>query len=104
VSWIHRDDVNGLFLLALDHPDAVGPINGTAPHPVRNREFGRELARAVHRPFLPVGPPDFVLRIALGEVARVVAEGQKILPAKAHALGYSFKFPELRGALADLFA
>jgi uncharacterized protein (TIGR01777 family) len=104
MSWIHRDDITGLFLLALDHPDAAGPINGTAPRPVRNQEFGRELARAVHRPFLPFGPPDLLLRLALGEVARAVTEGQKILPAKAESLGYSFKFPELRGALVDLFA
>jgi len=104
MSWIHRDDITGLFLHALDRSDAVGPINGTAPHPVRNAEFSRELARAVHRPFLPFGPPDFVLRLVLGPVAQVVAEGQKVLPVKAESLGYSFKFPELRGALADLFA
>jgi uncharacterized protein (TIGR01777 family) len=104
MSWIHRDDITGLFLLALDHPGAVGPINGTAPLPVRNQEFSRELARAVHRPFLPFGPPDFVLRLVLGEVAGAVAEGQRILPAKARSLGYSFRFPELRGALADLVA
>jgi uncharacterized protein (TIGR01777 family) len=103
MSWIHHEDIVGLFLLALDHPDARGPINGTAPRPVRNAGFGRALAKAVHRPFLPFGPPDFVLKVALGDVARVVTEGQKVLPAKAESLGYSFRFPELQGAIEDLF-
>lgn len=103
MSWIHCDDIVGLFLLALDHPEATGAINGTAPNPVRNQEFSHELARAVHRPFLPLGPPDFVLKVALGEVAQVVTEGQKVLPEKAKSLGYRFRFPELRAAIADLF-
>lgn len=103
MSWIHHNDIVGLFLLALDHPDARGPINGTAPGVVRNAEFSRVLAKAVHRPFLPFGPPDFVLKLALGEVAQVVTGGQKVIPAKAESLGYPFRFPELRGAIEDLF-
>ncbi len=58
MSWIHIDDIVGLFLLALDRPDARGPINGTAPEPARNGDFSRALAKALHRPFLPIGPPD----------------------------------------------
>lgn len=104
MSWIHLEDITGIFLLALDRPEATGPINGTSPQPVRNVDFGRALARAVHRPFVPVGPPDAVLRLVLGEVAQVVASGQKVLPARAQALGYSFKYPELAGALENLFA
>src|SRR5260370_697140 len=72
ISWIHIEDIVGLFLLAIDNPAARGPINGTAPNPVRNNDFSRELARVLHRPFLPFGPPDSVLRVALGEKAHVV--------------------------------
>ena len=62
------------------------------------------MAKAVHRPFLPFGPPDFLLRVALGEVAKVVTEGQRVLPVKAQKLGYAFRFPTLKEALRDLFA
>ncbi len=91
MSWIHIEDIVGMALLALDHPEANGPINGTAPHPVRNAEFSRALSRALWRPyapwrvFLPIGPPDFVLRLVLGEVARVVTTGQRVLPTRAEA-------------------
>lgn len=104
MSWIHLDDIAGLFLLALDNPGASGPINGTAPNPERNADFSKALAKAVHRPFLPFGPPDFLLRAALGEVAKVVTEGQRVLPARAQQLGYRFRFPTLNDALRDLFA
>jgi uncharacterized protein (TIGR01777 family) len=103
MSWVHAEDIVGIFLLALDHPDARGPINGTAPNPARNAEFARALAKVVRRPFLPFGPPDFVLKAVLGEVADLVVEGQKVLPTKAQALGYAFRFPELLPALRQIF-
>lgn len=106
MSWVHRDDIVGLFLLALDHPDARGPINGVAPAPARNAEFSRMLARVLRRgvwpPYVPFGPPDLVLRAVLGEVATVIASGQRVLPKRALELGYVFRFPLLEAALRDL--
>ena len=104
MSWIHHEDILGLFLLGLDHADARGPINAISPNPVTNKEFSRSLAKALHRPFLPIGPPAALLRVVLGEVADVVVSGQRVLPARAEALGYRFRFPELNEALRDVFA
>jgi uncharacterized protein (TIGR01777 family) len=103
VSWIHHADLVGLLLLALDNPEAKGPINGTAPNPVTNKGFAQALGRALGRPsFFPT--PRFMLRLALGEVAGLVTTGQRVLPRMAQKLGYTFQFPEidaaLRGALA----
>ncbi len=105
MSWIHLADIVGLFVEALDNSAATGAINGTAPNPVRNYDFSKELARAVGRRyvFAPFGPPDWVLKLVLGEVADVVTKGQKVLPKQAQTLGYRFKFPDLAGALADIF-
>lgn len=103
VSWIHHDDLIGLFLLALDNPQAHGPLNGTAPHPVTNRQFSNALGRALRRPSF-MRTPRFMLRAMLGEVAGVVTTGQRVLPHKALALGYPFQFPEIREALADVLA
>lgn len=103
MSWIHCADIVGIILLALENPEASGPINGTAPNPVRNVDFSRALARAVRRPFLPVGPPDALLRLALGDVAEIVATGQRVLPRRALALGYTFAYPTIDTALANLF-
>ena len=66
--------------------------------------FSKALARVVRRPFIPMGPPDALLSLMLGEVAQVVTRGQKVLPARAPSLGYAFRHPDLPGALRALFA
>lgn len=104
-SWIHLDDIVGIYLMALDHTSATGPINGTAPNPVRFQEFARALARAcTFLPFVPFGPPDAVLKAILGEVAEVVATGSRVMPMKATQLGYQFKYPLVADALKAIFA
>jgi uncharacterized protein (TIGR01777 family) len=103
VSWIHVEDLVGIILLGLDNAQAVGPINGTAPQPVTNREFARALGRALHRPsFMPT--PGFALRVALGKVADLVTKGQRVVPRKALELGYKFQCETIDAALARLFA
>jgi uncharacterized protein len=101
MSWIHHDDMVGLFLFALDTPGCVGPINGIAPNPVTNREFSKALGKALHRPAI-FPTPGFALKLLLGEVADVVTNGQRVLPRKALALGYPFRYPTIDGALAEL--
>jgi hypothetical protein len=101
VSWVHLDDVCGLVLHAIQDERIVGPFNLTAPNPVTNRELSKSLGRALNRPsFLPT--PGFGLKLALGGVASMLVTGQRVLPAKALATGYVFRFPSLDGALADL--
>jgi uncharacterized protein (TIGR01777 family) len=101
MSWIHRDDLVGIFLLALDHDNARGPLNGTAPEPVTNKAFGKALGHALHRPsFMPT--PGFALRLMLGEVADVIVNGQRVLPKRPLALGYSFQYPTVEAALAEI--
>jgi uncharacterized protein (TIGR01777 family) len=100
VSWIHHDDLVGLILLALDNAEASGPMNGTAPQPVTNKQFAKALGRALGRPsFLPT--PKFALRVMLGPVAMLVTTGQRVLPKRALGLGYAFRFPEIEGAMRD---
>jgi uncharacterized protein (TIGR01777 family) len=100
-SWIHPDDLIGLYLLALENDNASGPINATAPAPVTNREFTDTIGRVVGSPsWLPV--PEFGLRLALGEMADVVIFGQRVLPRRAEELGYSFRYTALEPALRDL--
>jgi uncharacterized protein len=103
MSWIHLDDIVSLFMLALDNPAATGPINGTAPNPVRNVEFSKALAKTLHRRMLPFGPPDAILRLVLGQVAEVVTRGQRVIPTRAVELGYSFEHPDLLVALESIF-
>jgi NAD dependent epimerase/dehydratase family enzyme len=78
-------------------------LNITAPTPVTNRELAQALGRALHRPSL-VPAPAFALRLALGEMASAVLDGQRALPAKAQTLGFTFGYPTLDRALQQLYA
>jgi len=103
MSWIHHADLIGLFLLALDRADASGLINGTAPNPVVNRDFGKVLGRVLHRPSL-VWTPGLALRVLVGEAGSLVVTGQRVLPRRALELGYSFQYPTLDAALTEILA
>lgn len=100
MSWIHRDDLLALFEWLLSRSDLDGAFNATAPTPVSNREFAQTLGRVLHRPaVLPL--PAFVLRTAFGEMSRLLLTGQRVLPARAVAAGFTFRFPDLESALRD---
>lgn len=100
ISWIHLDDLVGLYLMALDRPDARGPINGTAPEPVTNWGMAQSLAAVLGKPnWLPV--PKLALKLLLGEQSQLVTHGQRAMPAKAKELGYDFNFPLLEPALRE---
>ena len=101
VSWIHHADETGLILYALDQASVSGPLNATAPRPVTNRELARAIGRAVGRLAFPP-PPGFAPRLGVGEVADLVLNGQRVLPRKALSLGYTFRYPDIDSALAEL--
>lgn len=98
MSWIHRDDLVSLFLFALRSAAAAGALNGTAPAPVRNRDFASAVGAALHRPaVLPA--PAAALRFVFGEMATILLDGQRAVPKRALTLGFSFRYPDLRSAL-----
>ncbi|MDX1663566.1 MAG: TIGR01777 family oxidoreductase [Candidatus Promineifilaceae bacterium] len=100
-SWIHIADEAAAIRFLIENEAALGPYNLTAPHPVQNDTFGQILAREMGRPhFLPV--PAFAMRALFGEVATVVVEGQRVLPARLQEAGYDFRFTELAPALDNL--
>jgi uncharacterized protein len=102
MSWIHRLDWVEMVRWIVMTQEARGPINLTAPHPVTNREFTRSLARAIKRPAL-FPAPKIALKVVLGEFANFVVTGQRVIPERALALGYHFRYPELDIAFRGIF-
>lgn len=102
MSWIHVKDLISVFeFVALKNPSFDGAINATAPNPVTNAKFAHALGRAVKMPaVLPA--PAFALKLFLGEMSAVILEGQKVLPKRLEAAGFSFQFEKVESALADL--
>jgi uncharacterized protein (TIGR01777 family) len=99
--WIHLADVVGIALLALGDDRAIGPVNAVGPEPVRNRELARAIGRALSRPSL-LPAPAAAIRLAVGEMAEVVLASQRVVPRRAVALGYGFRFPEVGAAVREL--
>ncbi|MEK0179165.1 MAG: TIGR01777 family protein [Oscillatoriales cyanobacterium] len=100
-SWIHRDDVVNLILYALQNPQVEGVLNATAPHPVRMNELCETLGEVLQRPsWLPV--PSFALELLLGDGAKVVLEGQQVLPKRTLVSGFQYEYPKLRSALEEI--
>jgi uncharacterized protein (TIGR01777 family) len=98
MSWIHRDDVVGMMLAALGDERWSGPVNATAPEPLSNRDFSAALGRVLKRPaLLPV--PGLALQLLYGEMAEIVTQGARVVPAKPLVLGYGFQHPQLEEAL-----
>ncbi len=99
MSWVHVDDVAGLWLHAARTGSLRGPMNAVGPAPVTNADFTRALAGALHRPaLLPV--PSLALRAAFGDLAELLTASQRVLPVVAQGSGYAFEHPSLSGALA----
>lgn len=101
-AWIERDDLVRLILHAIAKPELSGAVNATAPHPVRNAEFTKALARGLHRPaFFRI--PAWPLRLIARDFAdELLLGGQRIVPEKALASGFVFHHPDLDGALAAI--
>jgi uncharacterized protein (TIGR01777 family) len=99
--WIHwLDEVDAIrFLIENEH--AAGPVNLSAPNPLKNRDFSGSIGKILGRPAV-VPAPGVALKLMFGEMSDALLKGQRVIPAQLHALGYEFKFPEAESALHDL--
>jgi uncharacterized protein len=104
VSWIALEDAINAIVYLLGKTDVTGPVNITAPKPVTNREMATTLGRVLHRPSL-VPVPSFALKMAFGaDGADMLQSGQRVLPERLVASGFTFRFPTLEPALRHLLA
>lgn len=101
MPWIHYQDLIGMIEFLLEQPQLNGVFNGVSPNPVRNGEFTAALARHLRRPaFLFV--PAFLLKLAMGEMGLLLLQGQRALPKRFEAAGFSFRHADLDSALSDI--
>jgi uncharacterized protein (TIGR01777 family) len=107
MSWIHETDMNRLFDRALTDAAMQGTYLATAPHPVPNRNFMRELRKAMR---MPIGLPAFAWMVRLGAplLLRTDPElalyGRYLISERLRTDGFEFQFPQLSDAFADLCA
>lgn len=101
ISWIHIDDMVRLIDFCVKNKEIEGPINASCPGPVRYKEFGATVAKVLNRPhWLHV--PSIMIYSALGEMATILLQGQRVIPQKALDHGFTFLYPNLEPAVIDL--
>ncbi|QTN41027.1 TIGR01777 family oxidoreductase [Marinobacter salsuginis] len=100
MPWIHRDDVVGALIWMMENPNASGPFNVVSPNPATNAEFTRTLGKVLHRPTLFPAPAP-VLKVALGEMARLLLTGQRAIPERLTQEKFEFRYPDLEQALSQ---
>jgi uncharacterized protein (TIGR01777 family) len=101
VSWIHIDDLCGIFIKVIEDQKMAGAYNAVAPMPATNREMTKAIAETLHRPLIFPAVPGFLLRILLGEMADAVVKGSNVSSGRIEKTGFHFRFPDLHGALRD---
>ncbi len=103
LSWLHIDDAVGLIIAALQDDRWRGPVNACSPQPVRQHAFHRALCQHFGS-WTFVAAPRLALQVAVGPFAAALLSSQRALPQAALSRGYAFRFPQLDGALSNLFA
>jgi hypothetical protein len=105
ISWIHVGDLSRLFIEAVEHDEMAGTFNAVGPEPMTNREFMRELRRALHRPWSPPAP-EWAVKLGsrlMGTEPSLALVGCRVAPRRILEAGFKFQFAELPGALKNLF-
>ena len=104
MSWIHVADLNAVIRRAIADASMSGMYVVTAPGPVTNREFMRQLRNAVRRPWSPPVPAPLVRfgAMLMRTDPELALYGRRLMPSRLTREGFSFRFPQLDAALADL--
>lgn len=102
--WIHIEDLSRMFIHLLENPGLTGPYNGSAPHPITNKDFVKAIAKSLGRPFIPAPGPAFALKLVLGEQADMVLMSNRTSADKIIQTGFTFQFTDPVDALKHLYA
>lgn len=102
VSWIHIDDIVGLYIKAIEDVSWSGPYNAVAPQPVPSKTLIQTMAKVKGGLAIPAPVPAFVLRTMLGEMSIEVLKSATVSSSKAEAGGYRFLYPDVLSAVKAL--
>ena len=101
-SWIHINDICKMFKECLLNKQASGIYNAVVPLPLTNKDFTKVIAKSLYNPHLVVPAPAFALRLAMGEMANVVLNSNRVIPTRMTELGFEYEFEDLSKAIIDL--
>lgn len=103
IPWIHWQDVADMYLYAIEKINLSGVYNMAAPNPVTNKRFTKVLAKQLHRPVWPIRVPAFIFKLLMGEMSTLVLGSTRVSAEKIERDGFTFRYPELAGALEEIY-
>lgn len=102
MPWIHLDDLCQMYIHQIEE-NVNGVFNAVAPEHHTSTTFSKQLAKSVSRPYVGINVPSFMLKLAFGEMSKILLEGSRIASDKIRKHKFSFQFAELAEALNNLF-
>ncbi|WP_158738261.1 TIGR01777 family oxidoreductase [Alteribacillus sp. YIM 98480] len=107
ISWLHIDDLNSMFLKAIEDKSMGGIYNATGPQPVTNKEFMKTLRKVLNKGWAPPAPTPLVWAgayVVMGTEPSLALTGRNALPQKLIDEGFTFQYNNLKTALSDLLS
>lgn len=102
VSWIHINDIVGIYMFALEQEKINGVFNAVAPQPVTNEQLVMAMAKTKGGMAIPIKVPEFALKLLLGEMSTEVLKSATVSSNKIEDAGYHFQFPSIEAAVSNL--
>jgi hypothetical protein len=103
VPWIHWQDAVDMYLAAIENINLTGVYNMVAPAPVTNKQLMKAIARQLNRPLWFFGVPSLVFKMLMGEMSIIILGSTKVSAQKIQDEGFTFKYPDLAGALKQIY-
>lgn len=103
MSWIAIEDLARMIQFAIENETVQGTFNAVAPEPVQNDEFGRELSKAIKRPYFLPNVPGFLLKIMVGEMSSMVLNSQRISSKKIQDQEFVFQYKNIKENFKAIF-
>jgi uncharacterized protein (TIGR01777 family) len=104
MPWIHISDMITVVDYCIANTSINGAINCTAPNPVTNREFTKDLAHTLKRPAI-LNIPEWLITLVLGQMGKeLLLCGKKVMTSKLKSLGFTFEYERLAPALIEILA
>ena len=101
MPWIHIDDLCEMYIQAIES-NLLGVFNAVGPEHHTSTTFSKTLAKSIHRPYLGICVPSFMLKLLYGDMSKILLEGSRISSKKIEQTGYSFQYETLEKALNNL--
>ena len=102
ISWIHIDDLIGIFISAINNEKIIGPYNAVAPEYTTYTEFNYKISEVLKKKSIPIKVPTFLLNLIFGELAQTLTRGNKISSEKIREEKFKFQYSNLQNALSNL--